>query len=209
MKLVAMFFAAGLFLASGGVAIAGDTLGLYVGGAVSHADVSLNQSASYFYSPIDLHHTGWKVMLGIRPVRIVAVELEYLDFGRTSYGGNAAPPTEGPIYLTAATHTKAAAAFAVLYAPIPIPTLDVFGKLGAARTQFDSNGEFFDIFCPLKSIDPACPFFANRITETDLAYGGGVQVRFGAAALRAEYERIDATFGAPYMYSLGITWTFL
>jgi hypothetical protein len=44
--------------------------------------------------------------------------------------------------------------------------------------------------------------------STDFAYGAGTQAKFGAIAVRAEYERISASGGKPDIVSLGITWNF-
>jgi hypothetical protein len=206
MKRVAILLIASAFMAFGSAAKAGDPLGLYIGGAVGQANVRLDRSVSETAYGVSLRHTGWKAMVGIRPVRLLGAELDYWDFGSSNYAGNTFAPPNGPGGTVATVHTKAAGTFGLLYAPIPIPMLDVFGKLGAARTQLDLNGRLLDVFCPAGFTN--CAVIATRQTETDLAYGAGVQLKFGAAALRAEYERIDATFGAPYMYSFGITYTF-
>lgn len=71
-----------------------------------------------------------------------------------------------------------------------------------------SLGQPLGIFCPITTIAPSCPYLSEHLTETDLAYGAGVRLRYGAAAFRAEYERINASFGAPYLFSVGVTWTF-
>ncbi|HUN74781.1 MAG TPA: outer membrane beta-barrel protein [Steroidobacteraceae bacterium] len=188
---------------------AADPFGLYIGGAVGQADLDLDRSVSDTAYDVHMHHTGWKAVIGIRPLPILGAELEYLDFGNPSYAESTFAPPAAPGGTIATTHTKAEGIFGVLYAPIPIPMVDIFGKVGAARTQFDLNGQLLDVFCPVTPIAPSCPYIADHQTETDLAYGAGVQLKFGAAALRAEYERINASFGAPYMFSFGVTWTLL
>jgi len=70
------------------------------------------------------------------------------------------------------------------------------------------NGTIFGIFCPLPTYFPTCPNFANSRTGTDLGYGAGVQFKFAAAAVRAEYERVNSSNGSPDMVSLGFTWAF-
>ena len=63
--------------------------------------------------------------------------------------------------------------------------------------------------CTISS--PTCalqPFAVNRI-NTRFAAGAGIQYRFGALGLRAEYERFDAAGGNPSLLSLGLAWTFL
>jgi hypothetical protein len=93
-------------------------------------------------------------------------------------------------------------------APIPVPFLDVFAKAGAARLQTKVHGEILGLFCPLTAVAPGCPFFSASESTTDFAYGVGVQLKFSALAVRAEYERIDSGLGAPDLLSLGVTWTF-
>jgi hypothetical protein len=51
------------------------------------------------------------------------------------------------------------------------------------------------------------PVHVNE-TETDFAYGDGVQARLRPFALRAEYERTETSVGRPRLLSLGVTWTF-
>jgi hypothetical protein len=202
-------FSTAIALTVSSAATAADPFGLYIGGAVGQAGVELDRSVSDTAYGVRMHDTGWEAMVGIRPVPIVGAELEYVDFGNPSYAKNTFAPPSAPGGTIATAHTKAEGIYGLLYAPIPTPTLDVFGKLGAARTQFDLNGRLVGVFCPTTAIAPNCPAIAVRQTETDLAYGAGVQLRLGAAALRAEYERINATFGAPYMFWFGVTWTFL
>jgi hypothetical protein len=36
----------------------------------------------------------------------------------------------------------------------------------------------------------------------------GVQSRFGALGVRAEYERISSQYGDPDMFTVGATWNF-
>jgi len=202
-------FSTATALAVSSAAGAADPLGLYIGGAVGQADLNLDRSVSDTAYDVHMHDTGWNAMIGIRPLPILGAELEYLDFGNLSYAVSTFAPPAAPGGTTATTHTKAEGIFGMLYAPIPTPMFDIFGKLGAARTQLKLNGQLLGVFCPVTAIAPSCPYIADHQTETDLAYGAGVQLRFGAAALRAEYERINASFGAPYMYSFGLTWTFL
>lgn len=47
------------------------------------------------------------------------------------------------------------------------------------------------------------------LTRRSLAYGGGVQFRFGAFATRLEYDAVDSKsqFGTPALISVGVTWT--
>jgi hypothetical protein len=46
-----------------------------------------------------------------------------------------------------------------------------------------------------------------KLSDID-AYGAGLQGKFGQFALRAEYERINASGGDPALSSVGILWRF-
>jgi len=182
-------------------AFAEDTLGFYIGAAAGESDVRLDRSLTSTLNDVSEHHSGWKAILGIRPLPIVGAELEYLDFGNPSYTSGASPTiTSGVV------DAKAGALFGMVYAPIPVPFLDVYGKLGLTRLHNTANGEISGLFCPAGFAN--CGLIAVNRTNTDLGYGAGVQFKFGAAAIRAEYERINSSIGDPDMASLGLTWTF-
>jgi len=89
--------------------------------------------------------------------------------------------------------------------PIPVPFLDVYGKVGVARLRTDVNGMITGLFCPVGA--PNCGTIAVSRTDTDLAYGAGVQVKFTSAAVRAEYARINSSNSSTDMLSPGLTWT--
>ena len=181
-------------------ALAATPFGLFVGAAGGEADVRMERSLTSTLNDVSEHDTGWKVMVGIRPIQLVGVELEYLDFGSPSYRSGTFPLTTGTV------RAKAETLLGVLYAPLPVPFLDVYGKLGPARLQTSVHGTIGGIFCP--AFQPNCGVISNSQTNTDLAYGAGVQLKFGSAAIRAEYERIKANTGDPSLASLGLTWTF-
>ena len=194
-------------LAASGAAKAADPLGFYIGGAVGQADVALDRSLSDTLNDVHMHDRGWELIAGVRPLQLLGAEVEYMNFGNPNYAASGFPPQSPPVNTIAATaHVTADAVFGLLYAPLPIPWLDVYGKLGAARTQLNLNGRILDLFCVAGTV--SCGVIATHETETDLAYGAGVQVKFDAAALRVQYERINASFGNPYMFTIGATWTF-
>jgi hypothetical protein len=43
---------------------------------------------------------------------------------------------------------------------------------------------------------------------TNVAFGVGVQGKFGPLAIRAEYERLGGSGDSPDLLSFGATWTF-
>lgn len=197
-------------LALGGAspALADNPLGFYAGAGVGVSTVRSDDDFGPGY-PGDFrdHHTGFKVMAGVRPLSVLGAELEYIDFGHASnstpyqFGGT----TIGNTGLS--THPKATALYAVGYLPLPVPSLDVYGKLGAARLNTALNGTQTTV-CPVAGCQIGLvPFEQNR-WNTDLAFGAGVQMKVLGIAFRAEYERINSSLGAPDMFSISAIWTF-
>jgi hypothetical protein len=98
---------------------------------------------------------------------------------------------------------KGAAAFGVLYLPVPI--VDVFLKAGFARLESTVNGSI----CSPCACDFCRPSFQQKRTNTSGAGGVGIQYRFGSLGVRAEYEQFNAAGGNPSLLSAGVTWSFL
>jgi hypothetical protein len=184
-------------VAACGTSKAADLLGLYIGGAIGGSTVRVDQSLTSTPNDVTERHTGWKAMVGIRPLSMVGAELEYVDFGNPSYTGGSA---------TGVVDSKAVALSGLLYAPIPLPVFDLYGKLGMARLQTDVNGHEYGLFCPVGF--PNCGTIAVSRHDTGVGFGAGVQFKFAAVAVRAEYERVNASSSSPDMFSLGLTWTF-
>jgi opacity protein-like surface antigen len=191
--------AAGLALASQSVR-AEDPLGFYLGGAIGQANVRLDQSVSATATSFDEHHSGWKAMIGVRPISVVGAELEYIDFGKPNTTNTSATGT-----TQTEAQSKAAALFGMVYLPLPVPFLDVFGKAGYARLQ--TTADVVGVQCVVGAPNCGTLFALNR-TDARLAYGAGAQLKFASIAIRAEYERIHASTGDPDMLSLGLTWGF-
>jgi opacity protein-like surface antigen len=178
--------------------------GLYVGGAIGQGRISDGvNSASYApyagTGPGEFkeNHSAFKGLIGIRPISLVGAELEYVDLGHA----------DGTLFAQpAAASMKGAAAFGMLYLPVPI--IDVYLKAGAARLQSRLNA-----VVPFLDPPPLCaicafPRFEQDRTNTGFAAGGGMQYKFGALAVRAEYERFTAAGEHPNLVSLGLTWSF-
>jgi hypothetical protein len=183
-------------------AVAEDLLGLYVGGAIGQSRVEATASAvSADIFPVtytenfDKTHAAFKVMLGARPIPLVGVEIDYIDFGEPS-GSLFGNPADVSI--------KGATAFGVFY--LPVPVVDVYLKAGVARLESTVNGS---ICSPCACDFQICrsSFQLNR-TNTSGAGGVGTQYRFGSWAVRAEYERFNAAGGNPSLLSAGVIWSF-
>jgi hypothetical protein len=149
--------------------------GFYIGGALGQSDSGL-RAGNVNYSDNDL---GWKAIAGFRALKILAIEANYVDLGNTSSG-------------VVEAKTKALDVFAVGF--LPLPVIDIYGKLGVVSWQTDAHS----------------PSFSLSHNGSDLAYGAGVQVHFGALAARLEYEGFDVQQAStPSLLSIGLTYTFL
>ncbi|HEY3809313.1 MAG TPA: outer membrane beta-barrel protein [Steroidobacteraceae bacterium] len=178
---IATCLAAGAAIAGcGGLTASGaahaDDIGVYLGGSLGAAQQNYDPDV---YS-VHGSETGYKFALGIRPLPIVAAEASYIDFGRAFNGINYAD-------------THAVGVFALGF--LPIPVVDVYGKVGVADWRISAQGPFFQGF---------------RRTGADLAYGAGAGTHWGSFGARLEYERYEISHSNDMgMASLGLTWTFL
>lgn len=152
--------------------------GFYVGASIGRSNVKAGDVG------FSAHDTGWKVTAGLRPIDLLGAEVSYVDFGT---------PKRDIGAVRVDSDTKGAAAFGLLYLPLPIPLVDVYAKAGFARLDQDITSSSFRL---------------SR-KHTDFAYGAGAQAHWGSLAVRAEYERFETEQGKPNLLSLGVTWTFL
>jgi hypothetical protein len=200
---------AAIFLLPMRCAMADESLGLYVGGAIGLANVEATGEQIDTPSNVYLdtgsfkqNHSALKVMLGIRPISPLGAELAYTDLGHPSGSFNAYP---------ANVTMKGGSAFAVVY--LPLSLVDFFLKAGIARTQSEVIGT--GVFVPNCSSNALCPqyigiaHFQLDRTDTEFAAGTGLQYRFDSRTVHAEYERFDAAGAHPSLLSLGFTWTLL
>lgn len=166
-----------------------DLLGIYVGAGVGRADLKQD------YYQIDAHTTGWKLLAGWRPLSFVGVEAEYADFGSknvTTYAGAAHVSADA----------KAAALFGMVYLPVPLPWIDVYGKVGIADTKANTSISPTGVFPPV--ITPA----TYDDSHTGVAWGAGLQFKFERLAARVEYEIFDGPQGNPTLLSAELTYSF-
>lgn len=173
-----------LILAFAGTAAQAADNGFYLGAGASKSKINDIFGSN---SSLDIDDTAWKVIAGFRPIDLIAVEANYMDLGSETQ-------RLGP--LNASADAKAFSAHALLYLPIPVPFLGVYGKAGLARWELNgnSNGNLL------------------RLDDhgTEFAWGAGAQLSFGSFAARLEYDNFDIknTDGLD-LYTLGVTWTFL
>src|SRR5690606_14211621 len=124
--------------------------------------------------------TGFKLIVGIRPLDWLAVEANYIDFGspRDTVSGTRDQASGDGI-------TASVVGF------LPAGPVDLFARAGLVSWDADLNGRL--------STD-----------GTDLTYGVGAQFRVWSLSVRAEYEKFDADgLDDLSMFSIGATFTFL
>ncbi|TLY51094.1 MAG: hypothetical protein E6K50_08580, partial [Gammaproteobacteria bacterium] len=112
-----------LLALAAGATRADDTGLLYVGAGISKDKV---QGITHTGVPFaEIYETSWKVLAGFRPIKLFAVEADYLDLGsRTNTFISGA---------SAHSDAKAYAGYAVGFLPLPVPFLDVFAKAGLSH----------------------------------------------------------------------------
>jgi hypothetical protein len=185
---------------SGG-AVAEDLPGLYVGGAIGQSRVEAKETACFcdlgrfiVTDTLDKRHLAFQATLGARPISLVGAEINLIDFGKANGEAFGFP---------ASASLRGVAAFGVLYLPVPI--VEVYLKVGGARLESVVN---YSYCSPC-----ACNFCLGSIrssrTNTSGAGGLGTQYKFGAWAVRAEYERFNVAGENPSLLSAGIIWSFL
>jgi opacity protein-like surface antigen len=191
-------------------------LGFYIGAAVgqarAHGKLNLNEIVGGVSSPFAFasHATGWKAIVGLRPISLLGAEAEYIDFGAAKgTAGLASTTVVGGFNGAASAQPRALAVFGLLYLPMPLPLLDVYGKAGVATFKPGLKAAVQSL-CPSGvqcTAPPGIAYDYNRNSQ-ELALGAGVQLKFAGLAVRGEYERISAAKGDPDLLSLGLTWSF-
>jgi opacity protein-like surface antigen len=181
---------------------ADNLLGLYIGGGVGESHVRNDFSAFSNVSGFVENHTGWKALIGVRPIPIVGAELEYTDFGHPGLSA-ATSPIPGLVY-NADVSQRAGSLFGLVYWPLPI--LDLYAKAGLSELHTSLKAT---VTCPTCASSPiSLSNYSQDSTTARFAYGAGAQVKLFGLAARAEYEQINAPGGSPDLYSLILTWTF-
>jgi opacity protein-like surface antigen len=200
---VGMLFAGAVMLGVSLPASADNLLGLYIGGGVGESHVRSDTGAFSNLNGFVENRTAWKALVGIRPISLLGAEFEYTDFGHPSES-SVGPIPPGFIYNVDASQ-KATSLFGLLYWPLPLPILDLYGKAGFSRLETKLNASWRCV-APVTCV--ANPSYQQDSTDTRFAYGVGAQAKFLALGVRAEYERVSAPGGSPDLFSLIATYTF-
>src|SRR5690606_7915657 len=129
--------------------------GFYLGGGITQATID-----EVFDTQLKIDNTSWKLIAGFRPIDLLAVELNYMDLGDDRAG---LPSTTFDAIGEA--DAKAFSAYALGFVPVPVPFLDIYGKLGLARWELDGR---------VRSGD--ADLFSFDDSGTEFAYGAGVQI---------------------------------
>jgi hypothetical protein len=157
--------------------------GFYLGGGLGQSESGL-RSGNVNYSDSDV---GYKLIAGFRALSVLAFEVNYVDLGNASSGG-------------AEAKTKALDGFVLAF--LPVPVVDIYGKLGVVSWKTDASSTGVNA--------PGYSGFSFSHSGSDLAYGAGVQMHFGPLAARLEYEGFDIQQAStPTLLSIGLTYTFL
>ena len=198
------------------VAHADDLVGVYLGAAFGQSHVRARPTIPGVgpIGDLDVTHSAFKGMVGVRLLSFLGAEVAYMDLGKVS--GTGGEQFTGPQYDTLVGSEQASqrgeAAFAVLYLPVPI--VDVYVKAGLSRikTDFTSTYEEFIPGADTCQIGhPNCSIVGvftttHDSTDTSFAYGAGLQWKLGNWAVRGEYERFDAAGANPTLFSIGMTY---
>ncbi len=173
--------------------LADDFLGIYVGAGVGRAALVQDQYQ------IDAHATGWKLLAGWRPISYFGVEAEYADLGSKSVDTFGAT-------THVSTDAKATAAYVLGYLPVPLPWIDIYGKVGAARVKANTSAS------PLPgggTCDPGpCVPVSDDSSKSGIAWGAGLQFKWSRLAARLDYERFDGAHGDPSLLAAEFIFNF-
>lgn len=157
--------------------------GVYAGAGLMRANVD-----NLYGSGFNIHNTSFKALAGLR-FSLLGAEVDYYHLGSESRSFDN--------FGSVNAHARAFAAYAVGYLPLPLPIIDVYGKLGLDRWQL--SGSF-----------PGPSLFRLSDHGTQLAWGVGAQAHFGRIIGRLEYEHlnISSTDGA-HAVSVDVMFNFL
>ncbi len=157
--------------------------GVYAGAGLMRANVN-----NLFGTGFDVHNTSFKALAGVR-LSLLGAEVDYYHLGSESRSIG----TLG----TADANAQAFAAYVVGYLPIPLPLIDIYGKLGLDRWQMSGN-----------SASPSLFRFSD--SGTQLAWGVGAQAHFGHLMGRLEYEHLNiAHTNGAHVVSLDVIFNIL
>ena len=129
---------------------------------------------------------SWTFFVGFRPISLFAVEADYIDLGSKTKTQDT--PVEcvdiGSCAVSKKSDAKAFSGYAVGFLPIPVPLLDVYGKVGLASYRLNDTITYYNIVgAPVSTEYPD--------NGTAFTWGAGIQAHVGIIGGRLEYEGFD------------------
>jgi opacity protein-like surface antigen len=180
LTMIALLFAA---------SVADADTGLYIGAGIDRTtahNIYAIPPCDQLCSTFHINDTSWKAILGWRPLKLFALEGEYVDLGSSA------------IHLShgnANYSANATAVYAIGFLPLPVPMFDVYGKLGAARWEVDGHSYTFS---------------PRSDQGHQFTFGAGAQVHpLPRVGVRFEYEHFNVAKAVAIdvqAYSLGVTY---
>jgi OOP family OmpA-OmpF porin len=160
--------------------------GIYLGAAIGQSKVEAgNSNPDIGDVDFDADATGYKLILGWRPLDWLAVEGNYVDLGSGDdhvLGEKIESDVNGI--------SLAAIGF------LPVGPIDLYARVGVINWDAELSAPSIDV--------------RSKDDGTDLEYGVGAQLRLLGLSLRAEYERFEiADTDKVDLLSLGLTYTVL
>jgi len=149
----------------------------------------------------DINSTSWQVFAGVRPLRLFAVEADYVVLG--SHTNEFKTPNPCADILSCAVNwnadAKAFAGYAVGFLPLRLSYLDVYGKAGVAHyTLHRTITEYNSIGRPISSA-------AYPDDGTVFTWGAGMQAHVGMIGGRLEYEGFNKAASSVYSFSVFVS----
>jgi Outer membrane protein beta-barrel domain len=147
------------------------------------AGISSNKLGGFTNSGVsfpEINGTSWKAFAGVRPISWFAVEADYLDLGSQSAQQQCTWCCMAVCKVSTHSDAQAFAGYALGFLPIPVPFLDIYGKVGLARWELNgSEGA------------AGSPFSSFSDHGTEFAWGVGAQAHVGKIGGRLEYESFN------------------
>jgi opacity protein-like surface antigen len=180
-------------------------LGFYLGAGVGESTVRSDDPGYGYPAYYNDHETAFKGIVGIRPLPMLGVEAEYIDFGEPGHHRD-----DDPNYFGRNSHPRAAVLYGLGYLPIPLPYIDIYAKAGVARLKMSLNDYEVQTGTNCGNGNPCYALVGSHdITSTKFAYGAGVSSRLPMGfTVRAEYERISSPYGDPDAFMVSAVWRF-
>ncbi|MCB1844661.1 MAG: outer membrane beta-barrel protein [Halioglobus sp.] len=166
--------------------------GIYLGASLSRS--TIDTEADFFGFRYKDNDTAYKLIGGVRPFNALAIEANYIDFGRIVFDDRDTV-ADG---LRSEFGAQAIDASAVVF--VGGPFIELFGKVGLVYWDADTV-----LQGGLSGVD-----LRDSDSGADFTWGAGAQASFSSLAVRLEFENFDMSDADTVeLWSVGVTWTFL